>query len=98
MYLNYINCGLSHETVACFCNVCVTEKKSREKYEGNFQDVYTITAINMTSQVTCSLTLYLVMLFQVQNVKIGMGYIYENHKIFLTHDYHMKITCFLYEY
>ena len=29
-YLNYISCGLAHESVACFCNVCVTEKKNKK--------------------------------------------------------------------
>ena len=28
-YFNYITCGLAHVIVACFCNVCVTEKKAK---------------------------------------------------------------------
>ena len=40
------------------CNVCVTEKKSKTtKYEDNFEDGYLLTATNMTSHVTRSLTL-----------------------------------------
>ena len=43
---------------AYFCNVCVTEKKSKTtKYEDNFEDGYLLTATNMTSHVTRSLTL-----------------------------------------
>ena len=61
-YLNYtcISCGLAHGMVACFRNVCVTEKEVKKQlttYNDNFQDDYALTETNMALQVTCSLTL-----------------------------------------
>ena len=59
-FLNCISCWLAHEIIACISNVRVTGKKSISltTYEDNFQDGLTLTAKNMTSQVTCSLTLF----------------------------------------
>ena len=28
-YLNYISCGLAHEMVACFNNLCLIEKQAK---------------------------------------------------------------------
>ena len=54
-----MSCGLALVMIACFCNVCVTEKKSRkhDTYANNSKDGYLLTATNMTSQITCSITL-----------------------------------------
>ena len=40
---------------ACFCNVCVTEEETNKntRYDDNFQDGYSLTETNMTSQVMC---------------------------------------------
>ena len=58
-FKNNTSCGLAHEMIVCLCNVCVTGKsKTLTTYEDNFQDGDLLTATNMMSQVTCSLTMF----------------------------------------
>ena len=78
-YLNYMSCGLALEMIACFCNVCVTGKKIRkhDTHANNFQDGYLLTATNMTSHITCSITLLsntisILMEYSIHIAKISM--------------------------
>ena len=50
-FKKYINCGLSREIVACFCNVCkFCYRKNPYHRQGQFKDGYALNAIN---DVTC---------------------------------------------
>ena len=48
-YLNYISCGLAHDMVACFNNLCL---KNLTTYGYSFQYGCTLTVTIMTSQIT----------------------------------------------